>query len=163
LISGFWHGVNWTFLAWGALNALYFIPLLLAGNNRQHLDTIASGRIWPNFRELVQVLSTFSLICLSWVFFRSDSVEHSFSYLARIFQFNVDFFELGATNLVTLIILMPALFAMLILEWRSRLQSYPYEHGKGRKITRWVYYLSTGFAIIVFAGENADQFIYFQF
>ncbi len=67
LVSGFWHGANWTFVAWG-LNALYFLPLLIAGKNRSNIEVIAKGKIFPGFKDLVNVLLTFSLTVLAWIF-----------------------------------------------------------------------------------------------
>ncbi|GGZ53541.1 O-acyltransferase [Mesonia mobilis] len=61
LVSGFWHGANWTFIVWGGLNALYFLPLLLRGNNRNHLEVVAYDRWFPSFKELFQIGITFIL------------------------------------------------------------------------------------------------------
>src|SRR5690606_36334354 len=61
LVSGFWHGANWTFIVWGALNALYFLPLLLTKRNRKNIDVVARGRWYPNIRETIAIGSTFSL------------------------------------------------------------------------------------------------------
>ena len=68
LISGFWHGANWTFIFWGFLNALYFIPLILSKKNRSNLDVIANGKLIPNFNEFVMMLFTFTLVMLTWIF-----------------------------------------------------------------------------------------------
>ena len=82
LVSGFWHGANWTFVVWGALNALYFLPLLLTQRNRQNLGMVAEGRLLPSPREAMQVLLTFALTCVAWVFFRARNVEQAVDYLA---------------------------------------------------------------------------------
>lgn len=81
VISGVWHGANWTFVFWGLLNGLLFLPLLLRKANRTHLDTVASGRGLPSLKECGQMILTFSLTCLCWVFFRSDSITDAFNYL----------------------------------------------------------------------------------
>ena len=47
LVSGFWHGANWTFIIWGALNAIYFLPLLFTNNNRKNLGVVAEGKLFP--------------------------------------------------------------------------------------------------------------------
>ena len=70
-VSGLWHGANWTFVAWGALNALYFIPLLVTGKHKQHLGTVAEGRLLPSLKEGCSMLMTFSLPVLAWVCFQS--------------------------------------------------------------------------------------------
>jgi len=86
LVSGFWHGANWTFVVWGALNALYFLPLLIAGKNRQNLGLVAEGRLLPNIKEFIQICTTFLLTMLAWIFFRASSVGHALSYLKGIFS-----------------------------------------------------------------------------
>ena len=71
LVSGFWHGANWTFIIWGALNAIYFLPLLLTNNNRKNLGVVAEGKLLPSFRELFAMLTTFILTVFAWIFFRA--------------------------------------------------------------------------------------------
>lgn len=68
LLSGFWHGANWTYVAWGALNAVYFLPLMISGNNRNNLNIVAKGKTLPTFKELVMILSTFFLTVFAWIF-----------------------------------------------------------------------------------------------
>ena len=61
LVSGFWHGANWTFIAWGALNAIYFLPLLLLNKNRSNMDIVAQGKTFPSLREVIGMAVTFGL------------------------------------------------------------------------------------------------------
>ncbi len=70
IISGFWHGANWTFIVWGALNAIYFLPLLLTNNNRNNLETVAQGKLLPSIKELSLMLLTFGLTVFAWIFFQ---------------------------------------------------------------------------------------------
>ncbi|WP_067151958.1 MBOAT family O-acyltransferase, partial [Pseudotamlana agarivorans] len=86
LVSGFWHGANWTFIAWGALNALYFLPLLLLKRNRTNLGNVAHGKTLPNFKEFFSMLITFGLTVIAWVFFRAENIHHALSYLNNIFS-----------------------------------------------------------------------------
>ncbi|NNK81360.1 MAG: MBOAT family protein, partial [Flavobacteriales bacterium] len=81
LVSGFWHGANWTFIAWGGINALYFLPVLLTKRNRKNTDTVAQGRLLPSLTELFQMLITFVLTLIAWIFFRADSVSIAFQYI----------------------------------------------------------------------------------
>ncbi|WP_147299180.1 MBOAT family O-acyltransferase, partial [Winogradskyella eximia] len=71
LVSGFWHGANWTFIVWGFLNALFFLPLLLTNNNRNHIDVVASNKMLPSIKEIFQIGVTFVLTCFAWIFFRA--------------------------------------------------------------------------------------------
>src|SRR5210317_1145676 len=84
IVSGFWHGANWTFIIWGALNALYFLPLLLTKINRSHLEIVAVHKKWPSISEVARIIITFCLTTLAWIFFRAESVSHAWSYLKGI-------------------------------------------------------------------------------
>ena len=71
LISGLWHGANWTFLLWGAYNAVLFLPLILSHKNRKNLNQIAEGRLFPSGNEFLQIFSTFVLVVIGWIIFRA--------------------------------------------------------------------------------------------
>ncbi|KAA6312825.1 MBOAT family protein, partial [termite gut metagenome] len=86
LVSGFWHGANWTFIIWGVYHALLFLPLLLFGKNRKYTDTVAAGRLFPSFKEIVQMLLTFFLVVIGWVIFRAESIGQAWDYLYRMFS-----------------------------------------------------------------------------
>src|SRR6056300_1596923 len=86
LVSGFWHGANWTFIVWGALNALYFLPLLLLNKNRHHIEIVAHNKSIPSIKELSFILITFGLTVFAWIFFRAESVTHAVNYIAGIFN-----------------------------------------------------------------------------
>lgn len=156
LVSGFWHGANWTFLAWGALNAVFFLPLLLARRNREHLDIVAAGRLVPSLRELSSMLITFCLTVFAWIFFRSESIEHAFSILQSIFSASLLSMPevLPFTTLVMIA-------GFLLIEWLGREQQYAIaELGKGK--LRYAMYYCLLVAIFFYAG-NENEFIYFQF
>lgn len=88
LVSGFWHGANWTFVVWGFINALYFMPLLLSNNNRNHMEIVAANSIYPSLKELGMMLLTFFMTVVAWVFFRSNTLLDAFKYLVSLFSFN---------------------------------------------------------------------------
>ncbi len=162
-VSGLWHGANWTFVAWGALNALYFIPLLVTGKHKQHLGTVAEGRLLPSLKEGCSMLMTFSLTVLAWVFFRASSIEHAFEYLAGIFSpslFTYPGYSGMEDSLTTLVLC--ALF--MLLEWQGRTQLYAIERLglTWKRPWRWAFYYVLILAIFLFGGEQ-QQFIYFQF
>ena len=81
LVSGFWHGANWTFIVWGALHAIYFLPLLLLSKNRRNLEIVASKKYLPTLTELIGMITTFSLVTFAWIFFRAESLAHAFTYI----------------------------------------------------------------------------------
>ncbi|MBL7965283.1 MAG: MBOAT family protein [Flavobacteriales bacterium] len=168
LVSGFWHGANWTFLVWGALHALFFLPLLLGGRNRQHLAVVAEGRLLPSLREAAAMLGTFLLVCLAWVFFRAANVSQAFTILRRIITRSLDA-RLGQLTLefitshLTLGIACGAILLMLALEWRQRAGHHALEQLSASRPARWAVYVSLILVIVFLGDHGAQQFIYFQF
>lgn len=168
MVSGFWHGARWTFIIWGALNALYFLPLLLAKRNRKNMDTVAEGRILPGVADLLRMTSTFLLVSLAWVFFRAESLAHAVAYLKRMFSSAMlespvkDVWAINTGNHV--IYLSLALIGFTILEWVQRDKQHALQLRTARlpRVVRWsVYY---GIIIVCFFMNGAQQdFIYFQF
>ena len=84
LVSGFWHGANWTFICWGAFHALLFFPLMLLGKNRKHTDNVAEGRLLPSLKEAGQMLLTFVLALIGWIIFRAENIGQAMDYIARM-------------------------------------------------------------------------------
>jgi alginate O-acetyltransferase complex protein AlgI len=159
LVSGFWHGANWTFLIWGFLNALYIMPSIIFNTNRNNLDVVAQGRYLPNLRELLAMLFTFFLTVIAWIFFRATSVHHALQHLSSIFSPSV--FHMPA-DLHLKIILMIGFF--MVIEWLGRERNYALEHLPNISIRplRWAFY--TGMLLLIFKFAGAEQqFIYFQF
>jgi len=164
LVSGFWHGANWTFIVWGGLNALYFLPLLLTKNNRKNLDTVAHGRIFPTFKELFQMLLTFGLAVFGWIFFRANNIEHAISYISEILSsslFTIPKFE-GMDKALTTIILVGI---FVLIEWQGREGQYAISQLgiKWKRPLRYAMYYCIIFLIMYFGNFNENQFIYFQF
>lgn len=159
VVSGFWHGSNWTFLAWGFINACYFIPLMLWNSNRNHTDTVAQGRILPNWREGGQMLLTFLMTVLAWVFFRADNIGEAFAYIGNIFDPSL--FSIPTVFPWHLIV---SLAILLVVEWVQREKQHGLE--LDRKILptylRWGIYYSVVIAIALL-GTGQQEFIYFQF
>lgn len=163
IVSGFWHGANWTFIVWGFLNACYFLPLLLTNNNRANLDIVAKGKIFPSITDFSKIIMTFCLTVIAWIFFRSDNLGHAFSILIEIFSKSI--FELpnfgGKTDAA--IISMVIVFFLLI-EWMGRENQFPISglDKKIGKIPATIFYIFIGTMIFLFSGQE-QAFIYFQF
>ena len=163
LVSGFWHGANWTFLAWGFVNALLFLPLLLLGRNRTHTGPIAEGRILPTLREAAQILGTFLTVTLVWVFFRAESIGHAFSYLAGIFDFSLFTIPRYESRHLSVTALGLAVL-MLLVEWVGRGGRHGLEQASRWPTPgRWAAYLIIIFLIGLFYPNAKQAFIYFQF
>jgi len=163
IVSGFWHGANWTFIVWGALNAIYFLPLLLTKNNRNNLDTVAQGRNIPSIREFSFMLLTFSLTVFAWIFFRSNNIGHAISYISEILSysiFTVPYFKDGSLAIPIVIIVL----VFIVIEWLGRESQYAIAQLglKWKRPLRYAMYYTILFAIIWFGGRE-QQFIYFQF
>lgn len=163
LVSGFWHGANWTFIAWGLLNAIYIMPSIIFNTNRNHLDTVAKGRIFPSLRELWDMVSTFILTVFAWIFFRAESMEQALTICGKIFS--MSFFKLPYFLRITFSY--PTLcFAVLfmLVEWLGREQQFAIAKLflNNSRAFRWTFYYLIILIIVFFAGSN-QQFIYFQF
>jgi alginate O-acetyltransferase complex protein AlgI len=157
LVSGFWHGANWTFLAWGALHAIFFLPLLLSRSNRANLDTVAAGRLLPTLREAIAMLVTFLSVVLSWILFRAESISQALDYIRRIFVSLFSRPELISSNVLFFI----AFF--LVVEWLGREQLYAIEKPRSSwRVVRWGFYYMLVWTIILYGGKG-QEFIYFQF
>lgn len=159
IVSGFWHGSNWTFIIWGTLNALYFLPLLLLKRNRKHIEIVAVGKYLPSVKEAFGILTTFSLTVFAWIFFRAENVPHALSYISDIFSLSL--FSLSEVGPRQIIILL-AIF--ISIEWMGREHEYAIERMALRIPTfiRWSLYF---LLIVVILDHSGDQreFIYFQF
>ncbi|RYD90105.1 MAG: MBOAT family protein, partial [Sphingobacteriales bacterium] len=163
IVSGFWHGANWTFIAWGFLNALYFLPLMLRGNNRKNVDLIAKGRMLPNFREVIQMLSTFALSVFAWIFFRAPTMSDALLYIKRIFTTS----WLAPLQHTGMEVFLPLLIAVLMcIEWVNREKPHALQNISGPilkyKVARWSYYCILVW-LIIWVGAQQQSFIYFQF
>ncbi len=163
LVSGFWHGANWTFIVWGFLNALYIMPSIVFNTNGTHLDIVAKDMYLPTVKEFLSIGLTFSLTVFAWIFFRAANVTHALSYISTIFSsslFSIPNFP-GIERAVK-VLLLTGLF--LIVEWLGREQQYAIAHLgiRWKRNLRYALYYSIIIAIYWFGG-NEQQFIYFQF
>ncbi len=159
IVSGFWHGAAWTFIIWGFLHALYFLPLLLFNTNRDNLGTVAEGKILPSIKDLYNMSTTFILVALALVVFRADNIEHAYAYLSKVFSLSViNYPELLPIKTILFLI------GFIIIEWLGRKEEYGIEKvfNVFAKPIRWGIYYIFIFIIFYFSGQNQD-FIYFQF
>jgi len=163
IVSGFWHGANWTFIVWGALNALYFLPVMLLNKNRLNTNVIAEGHIFPSLKEGFNMFVTFSLTIIAWVFFRADNISHAWSYLTNMLSpslFSLPNYPETKHVIVTLFLII----TFICIEWFGRTDEFALEKFglKWNKMLRLTMYYSIVIAILVFMGEE-QAFIYFQF
>jgi alginate O-acetyltransferase complex protein AlgI len=165
LISGFWHGANWTFIVWGFLNALYFLPLLLLNQNRKNLNTVSTNRFLPSFKEFFQIILTFCLTTFAWIFFRSKDLTSAFDYINRMFSktlLSVPKLKTGIDN-TNMCLTLVFIVLMVLIEWVNRRNVFVFERMHKAKI-----YLQLAavifFTVMLFLFTGDQQnFIYFQF
>jgi len=162
LISGFWHGANWTFLFWGFLNALYFLPLMLLKKNRKYVDSVAAKqKLIPSLKELFQIGTTFFLTIIAWIFFRSSSIGDGFNYLHNMFSNSLFSTPNLSTEENQVFIFIGFL---LLIEWVHREKEHGLEmsYSNTSIVFRWILYLFLITFIFYFGGKQ-QEFIYFQF
>ncbi len=159
LVSGFWHGANWTFIVWGGLNAVYFLPLLLRDKNRDHIDIVAAGRVLPSVTDVVRIIVTFSITVFAWIFFRAANMHEAIAYISHMLSPSLfqrpqfipyaTFFFIGV---------------LMVVEWlqREKKHGLQVEHIKSLPL-RWAAYIAVIIAILGFGLFEESQFIYFQF
>lgn len=161
LVSGLWHGANWTFIVWGAYHALLFFPLMLLKINRKYTNGVAEGRLLPTFKETSQMFLTFILAVIGWIIFRSENIGQAWDYLSRIISlslFDFSIFE-GKKALCYISIL-------LIVEWLQRNKQHALQLPNNSilryRFCRWSIYYILAITTFLLAGEQ-ETFIYFQF
>ncbi|AUP79341.1 MBOAT family O-acyltransferase [Flavivirga eckloniae] len=160
IVSGFWHGANWTFIIWGTLNALYFLPIILTNNNRNNLDIVAQGKYLPSIKELFFMLITFGLTVLAWIFFRAENITHAFNIFSEIFSSSL----FSIPEIRPKILFFTTLF-FIVFEWLGRHEEFALGNLNMRypRAIRYPLYLILATTILMFSGGKAEEFIYFQF
>lgn len=160
LLSGLWHGANWTFVAWGAFHALLFLPLILMGRNRRYRDTVAAGRALPSLADAFRILCTFLLATLGWIIFRSPSISFAGHYILDLFH--------GGGQWVNpwdevWWFMIPSVLLMLVVEWVNRDAAHGFSRQPAARPLRWLEYACLIFFIVAFMQTSEMPFIYFQF
>ena len=150
IISGFWHGANWTFIFWGLFHAILFFPSFVFNTNRKYMTSIISeNTILPTPKELFQVGITFILVTIGWVFFRSETIVDAFRYLYQMaFNLNEPIFSLHLLYVLTFIFF----------------EKYILKNERDLSINPFIIFFLIGVIIghFYFFSEN-NQFIYFDF
>jgi alginate O-acetyltransferase complex protein AlgI len=155
-LCGFWHGANWTFITWGFLNALYYLPLVLADRHKRYTDIVALGRFFPTYKEIIQIASTFSLTLFAWIFFRVNSLQDAYGFIKHLFTSNwlkAPSFQQG----------LPYVLIVLVIEWFQRDKQHALQIDKIPVWGRWGTYYAVLTSILLYANTGHVPFIYFQF
>ncbi len=157
-VCGLWHGANWNFIAWGVLLGLYFVPITVIKSKR-FLGTAGEGRKLPSFRELLSMLGTFSMVLLSWIFFKSETLGDAFRYIGRI----VTHLYLAESPIKPYFPMLLVSIIMLLLEWVQRKKDFVLQIADLPIILRWVVYYGAVLTVFLYGVFNVNQFIYLDF
>lgn len=158
LLSGFWHGANWTFIAWGAYHALLFLPLILLGKNRKYTNQVAEGHILPNWKECLQIIFTFALVVIGWIIFRAETIGQAWEYVCGICNNN----PFSIPNHAGIHALFANLLLLIMVEWFQRNKQHSLDIATLPAYLRYTIYIVMAFIIYTFGGHTVN-FIYFQF
>lgn len=158
LVSGFWHGANFTYLAWGLIHAVYFLPLLLLNKNRENRDEIQLKWNLNSLRILLNIICTFFLTTVAWIFFRAKTIADAVQYLKKIVvdnEFSLQYLHNKRYNYELLLLIC----IFVLIEWNNRTKIEPIS-GKYS-----AFKLFMAIATILALGSFSDYktFIYFQF
>ncbi len=161
LVSGFWHGASWNFIAWGFIHACGFLPLLLLNRNRKHVtDVVARDRKLPNSKELWQMSTTFAFVTFAWIFFRVDGIQIAVGYIKHI--------GLSITENPSQLLMLPGgkttffyIVPLVIGDWYVRRDERELRVVKKQLLKQFIYILL--FLSIIFHYSPESNFIYFQF
>ena len=169
IVSGFWHGANWTFICWGLLNALYFLPLLVLKRNRNNLEIVATGKLLPSLSDALKIIMTNLLVIIGWIFFRSENLIVASNIFKKIFSLTI--FTIPSMHFISnqtrdfttpLFIFIILLF--FLVEWVGRENNFAIEKmfHKQHLIIRYSFYfiLISG---LIYLKSKDQAFIYFQF
>jgi D-alanyl-lipoteichoic acid acyltransferase DltB (MBOAT superfamily) len=163
LVSGFWHGANWTFIVWGAFHALLFLPLILLNKNRKNTNTVAENSVLPSFKEIFQMLLTFGLAVIGWIFFRAETISQAVEYLGGMIDISVFSLPEKGLGVKSWIVFLPF---MLLIEWFGRKNQHGLEKlgFNWNKYARYLFYFALTFIILSNSLKGKpSEFIYFQF
>lgn len=161
LISGLWHGANWTYIIWGALNGFYLVFAIISKGLKDKITRFSNIEKYPALVRVIQTLTTFILCCFAWIFFRANSVADAFTIIKQIPDFSTPFY---IENPSILIYSLMAILLLFMVEYKNEFHKTDFTFFNNQN---WVVrYLSYAFLIILILLTgvfDGGQFIYFQF
>ncbi|MDE5868754.1 MAG: MBOAT family protein [Muribaculaceae bacterium] len=161
MVSGFWHGADWTFISWGAFNAMLFIPLLMAGKSRRFKgSTVAENSVLPSFKEAIMMTVTFLLVVIGRILYRAKTIPDAWHFFKKMVT------EFTITRPIIDKTLIPYIIFLFIMEWVYRKKQFGLDiSGNGLmkyRIVRWGFYYVLVMMILLQTTRH-EAFIYFQF
>lgn len=164
IVSGFWHGANWTFIVWGFLNALYIMPSIIFNTNRNNIEIVAKGKYLPTIKEILEITLTFALTVFAWIFFRAEDVNHALSFISEIFS-NSIFMLPNFPGIEKSLIIIFIVSIFIIVEWIGREEQFALKIVSKIKMLKYrlIFYYLIILCILFYGNFSENQFIYFQF
>lgn len=159
LLSGFWHGANWTFIAWGAFHAALFLPLILLGMNRKYTGQVAEGRWLPTWKEALQMLLTFALVVIGWIIFRAETIGQAWEIMKGICDLSLLTIPMVAVGLKRTLLF---IVVLLVVEWIDRDKEHAFALTRLPHWARIIVIYGLILIMLEFMGHS-QSFIYFQF
>ncbi len=156
VVSGFWHGANWTFVLWGFVCALGFVPYLLLDKNKRYETVVAEGKILPSIKEFFQMSGVTLFIMLSMILFRSENIYDAYGYAKGLFSCSFHPFDLGRLDYL------PYILVLLVWEWFFRTKEHGLHVDHLPQFLRWLIYFGTVWSVLYYFGQE-QEYIYFQF
>jgi D-alanyl-lipoteichoic acid acyltransferase DltB (MBOAT superfamily) len=158
LVSGFWHGANWTFIIWGLINGLLILPSVFFSTNRNNLEIVAKNSFLPSIKEGLQMLFTFFAATFAWVFFRAENLSKALNYFSSM----ISHIELKSPQYLSSRIIL-LLTILIMFEWIGRKNEVVLSIFSNKPLwLRWSVYLVLTFSVVLLSTKN-NSFIYFQF
>ena len=166
LLSGLWHGANWTFIAWGIYNGILIVLLILCGKNKKRENIISPNKFIPSLKEIGEITLTFILVVFGWILFRAESISMAYDYVVNMFNssiFAIPNFRDTEIGLIKLTYTIGFIIILQIIDWIQRKQDFGLEISNIKyRFIRWGIYLFIILIFTIFAGGQ-ETFIYFQF
>ncbi len=165
LLSGLWHGANWTYVIWGGLNGFYLVFAIISKDIRGKIKKWTGIEKFPNINKVIKVFCTFNLICFSWIFFRASSFTQAITIIKRIFMdfsLKIDIGRAGISR-YQLVLCYGVIAFLLAVQLFQRNRKIVNELNTRHVALRWVIYYTALICIIIFGVFNTNSFIYFQF
>ena len=165
IVSGFWHGANWTYIIWGAYHGLLFLPLILLGQNRKYTGEISPNCILPSFKEGWQMIITFVIVMIGWIIFGATDIQSAIAFLKGICSPSLfslpNTKDLGIGNFIPFGCFI-FIGIMLFIEWMQRNKTHGLDFNIPSPMIRWMIYVFLIMCIFFLQGVQ-ETFIYFQF
>lgn len=169
LLSGLWHGADWSFVAWGAYHGLLLVLLILLNRNTKYEHVVAYERWYPSLRELGQMVMVFALATFGWILFRAPSIADAWGYVCGMMQFGTlrAAYRFFLPNALIVYPVNMLIIFMVVIEWLSRNKDHVLQNVEelpllSNRFMRYGMYVLMGLLIIFFRG-GYEVFIYFHF